>query len=62
VYLQRYYDGAWHTSLWKPLGANGYASFTFAKSVPGTYYYRTYKLADADHAAGWSPVQVLNVG
>jgi hypothetical protein len=62
VYLQRFYSGAWHTSLWKPLSASGYASFTFAKSVAGTYYYRTYKPADADHAAGWSAVQVLHVG
>jgi hypothetical protein len=62
VYLQRWYSGAWHTSLWKPLGPSGYASFTFSKSVAGTYYYRTYKLADADHAAGWSTVQVLHVG
>jgi hypothetical protein len=61
VYLQRYYSGAWHNSLSKTLSSSSTAAFAFAKSAAGTYTYRVYKPADADHVASWSATLTLKV-
>ena len=61
VYLQRYVNGAWQSSLSKTLNASSAAAFTFAKNTAGTYVYRVYKPADADHVASWSATLTLKV-
>ncbi len=61
VILQRYYSGAWHNALSKTLNSSSAAAFTFSKSIAGTYTYRVYKPADADHVASWSVTLTLKV-
>jgi hypothetical protein len=61
VYLQRYYSGAWHNAVSKALSSSSTASFAFAKSTAGTYTYRVYKPADADHVASYSVTLTLKV-
>lgn len=61
VYLQRYYSGAWRNVSSAPLSSSSTAAFAVSRSAAGTYHYRTYKPADADHAAGYSPTQTFRV-
>ncbi|HEU0132063.1 MAG TPA: hypothetical protein VFQ85_13830 [Mycobacteriales bacterium] len=61
VYLQRSYSGSWRNVLSRTLNSGSAASFAFALSTPGTYYFRVYKPADADHVAAYSAVLTLRV-
>jgi hypothetical protein len=61
VALQRWYSGAWHDVMVKRLNQYSAINFDFAKSVPGTYQYRVYKPADADHAKSAGRTMTLTV-
>lgn len=61
IVLQQYISGAWRGVAGANLGSTSAASWTFAKSAAGTYKYRVYKAADADHAASVSPTLTLTV-
>lgn len=61
IYLQRLVDDEWRIVTSTKLSSTSTYSFarTFYKS--GTYQYRTYRPADAGHAAGFSPSRTLKV-
>lgn len=55
IYLQRYVNGAWSTVASRTLSSTSTYAFTIKPASRGTYYFRTYKPADIDHTAGYSP-------
>ena len=61
VVLQRLVSGVWRNVAPKTLSATSRASFVVAPSTRGTYYYRLYKPADADHIGGVSARLTLKV-
>jgi hypothetical protein len=61
VYVQRYYSSAWHNVVRLALSSTSTWRYTVKPSSRGTYYYRVYKTADADHTAGASPTRTVKV-
>lgn len=59
VYLQVYYQGQWltDTEFSAKLNADSKYALYLQFNKAGTYTFRTYKPADSDHAAGYSPTQ-----
>jgi hypothetical protein len=61
VLLQRFYSNfGWRNVLSRTLNGSSKAAFTFALPA-GTYQFRVYKPADADHLAGYSGNMTLRV-
>ena len=54
VYLQRLTSAGWRNVTYRTLSSTGTASFAITPPGAGTWYYRAYKPADADHVAGAS--------
>jgi hypothetical protein len=61
VYLQSYYNGAWHTIKTGTLSTTSSFSIIVHEYAKGTYHFRIYRPADSDHAAGVSGTMSLNV-
>jgi len=62
VYLQRYAgSGKWTTVTSKVLGSTSAYAFSVKPSTRGTFTYRVYKPADADHLASYSPNRAVKV-
>jgi hypothetical protein len=61
VYLQRLTSSGWQNVTSKLLSGSGTAAFPVSRSTAGTYRYRVYKPADADHVAGASASLTLTV-
>lgn len=61
VYLQRYVSGAWKSVASKTLSSTSTYSFTIKPSTRGSYYYRVYKPADADHLSNVSATKLFKV-
>lgn len=61
VYLQRYSAGAWRTVASRTLWSSSRFAFTVRPSARGSFMYRVYKGADADHVASWSGRRALEV-
>jgi type VII secretion-associated serine protease mycosin len=61
VYLQRHVGGSWKNVTSKRLSTSSGYSFSIKPTARGTYTYRVYKPADADHAAGYSPLRSFKV-
>lgn len=55
VYLQRLVSGSWQNVTSKALTSSSTYAFSIKPTSKGTFYYRVYKPADTDHAAGFSP-------
>lgn len=64
VYMQFYYQGAWHTDteFRAKLNADSKYALYLSFNQKGTYSFRMYKPADSDHAAGYSPTRRVVVG
>lgn len=63
VALQVYYGGKWTTDprFVKRLNADSKYAFYLQFTKRGTYYFRTFKPGDSDHANGWSPTRKIVV-
>jgi type VII secretion-associated serine protease mycosin len=61
VYLQRSVNGVWSNVASRTLPSSNTFSFTIKPAYRGTYAYRVYKPADADHLAGYSATRYLKV-
>jgi len=51
VYLQRYYNNAWHLIAKTALSSTSQYRFVVHPRWRGTYRYRVYKPADVDHVS-----------
>ncbi|MFE9694193.1 S8 family serine peptidase [Micromonospora sp. NPDC005806] len=61
VYLQRLVGTSWKNITSRTLSSSSAYSFSIKPTSRGTYYYRVYKPADTDHAAGYSPRRSFKV-
>jgi hypothetical protein len=61
VYLQRWYDGAWHAAGSAPESATGAVSFVLVKPR-GTYWYRLVYSGALGLLTGYSPTRSFQVG
>jgi hypothetical protein len=62
VYLQRLVgNGVWQNMLSQTLTSTSGYSFAVKPSSRSTFYFRVYKPADADHAAGYSAIRNVRV-
>ena len=61
VYLQRLTGTGWKSVTYKTQTSTGYAAFTVKPTAKGTWRYRLYFPADADHLAGYSPSRSVTV-
>jgi hypothetical protein len=61
VYLQNYYSGAWPTLRSARLSSTSTYAFYMRPAYRGTYYFRVYKRADADHAMAVTGYRTLRV-
>ncbi|PWU52823.1 hypothetical protein DLJ46_02285 [Micromonospora globispora] len=61
VYLQRLVSGSWQNVTSRTLSSSSTYAFSIKPTSKGTYYYRVYKPADTDHAAGFSPQRSFKV-
>ncbi|MGR6316796.1 S8 family serine peptidase [Micromonospora soli] len=61
VYLQRLVSGSWKNITSRTLSSSSTYSFSIKPTSRTTYYYRVYKPADTDHAAGYSPRRSFKV-
>lgn len=61
VHLQRHVSGAWKNVASRTLSTSSAYSFSIKPTARGTYTYRVHMPADADHAAGYSPLRSFKV-
>ena len=61
VALQRYYNGAWRTVMWRNQDSLGRVSFPFTPNARGTYTYRLAYGGDMYRSGNVSPARVLTV-